>query len=167
VKKIAVIFAALLLLSAGCKVSVSLDGASIPDNVNTVSVEYFETQAPLTNPNFPQIITEALRDKFIRQTRLKLVSQDGDVQFKGAIVSYSTAPVAISGSETASLTRLTISVSVEYENTLDDTQNFSQTFSRFADFNATQSLSTVESTLMTEISDQLVQDIFNRAFLNW
>jgi len=156
-----------VLLSAGCKATVSFNGASIPDDVNTVSVEYFESQAPLTNPSFPQIITEGLRDKFIRQTRLKLVTEDGDVQFKGAIITYGTSPVAISGSETASLTRLTITVSVIFENKYDDTQNFTQSFSRFADFDATQSLSAVEGTLMTEISEQLVQDIFNRAFLNW
>lgn len=147
--------------------NISFTGASIPDNVNTVSVEYFEIQAPLTNPNFPQIITEALRDKFIRQTRLKLVPQDGDAQFKGVISGYSTSPVAVSGSETASLTRLTISVNVSYENRFDDTQNFNQGFTRFADFDVTQTLTSVEDGLMTEISEQLVQDIFNRAFLNW
>ncbi|MBE2246259.1 MAG: LptE family protein [Candidatus Competibacteraceae bacterium] len=156
-----------IILLIGCKVNYSLSGASIPDNVKTVSIEYFENQAGLTNPNFPQIITEALRDKFISQTRLKLVNTDGDVHFRGVITGYQSTPVALTGNDQASLNRLTISVGIIYENKYDDSQNFTQSFSRFADFSASQNLSAVEDALMNEISGQLVQDIFNRAFLNW
>jgi hypothetical protein len=157
----------LLVLGTGCTMNVSLSGADVDENIKTVTVEIFENQAPLTNPNFTRIVTEELRDKFIKQTKLKLINEGGDVSFRGAVTNYSTAPVAISGSETASLTRLTIGISVEYSNKLDDTKNFNQTFTRFADFNATQNLNSVEDALMAEISTQLVQDVFNRAFLNW
>lgn len=159
----------LLLLTAviSCRVNYSLSGASIPENVKTVSIEYFENQAALTNPNFPQIITEALRDKFLTQTRLKLVNSDGDVHFRGVVTAYQSAPVAVGGNDQASLNRLTISVVVSYENKLNEDQNFNQSFTRFADFAASQNLSSVEDALMNEIASQLVQDIFNRAFLNW
>jgi len=156
-----------LITTWSCTASVSFTGASVDDNIKTCTVEIFENQAPLTNANFPRIITEALRDKFIRQTKLKLVNEGGDVNFRGTITMYSTSPVAVSGSETASLTRLTIGVAVEYVNTLDDKKNFTQSFTRYADFNATQNLNQVEDQLMTEISNQLVQDIFNRALLDW
>jgi hypothetical protein len=167
-KKFGYFLLLMLLISViGCKVNYSLSGASIPDNVKTVSIDYFENQAALTNPNFPQIITEALRDKFLSQTRLKLVNSDGDVHFRGFITAYQSAPVAVSGNDQASLNRLTISVGVSYENKLDENQNFNQLFTRFADFPASQNLSSVEDALMNEIAGQLVQDIFNRAFLNW
>lgn len=163
-----VVYILVLLLSCwGCKMSVSFTGADIDENIQTVTIEIFENQAPLTNPNFPRIVTEGLRDKFIRQTKLKQISEGGDVNFRGIVTGYAASPVAVSGSETASLTRLTIVVSVEYTNKIDETKNFNQNFSRFADFNATQNLNQVEDALMQEISDQLVQDIFNRAFLNW
>ncbi len=148
-------------------VSVSFTGADIDDNINTTTIEIFENQAPLTNPNFSRIITEDLRNKFIQQTRLKVINEGGDVTFKGAITGYSTTPVAISGNETAALTRLTITVAVEYTNKMDDKKNFNQSFSRYADFNSSTNLNQVEDALMAEISPQLVQDIFNRAFLNW
>lgn len=156
----------ILLVSFGCKMSLSFTGADIDENIKTTTIEIFENQAALTNPNFPRIMTEALRDKFIRQTKLKLVNEGGDVNFKGAIIGYSTMAVAVA-TETASLTRLTITISVEYTNRLDLAKNFTQSFTRFADFDATQNLSQVEDALMTEISNQLVQDVFNRAFLNW
>lgn len=156
-----------LLVGYSCKMSVSFTGADIDENIQTATIEIFETQAPLTNPNFPRIMTEGLRDKFIRQTKLKIINEGGDVNFRGAITQYATTPVAVSGTETASLTRLTIGISVEYTNKLDEQKNFNQTFTRFADFDATQNLNQVEDALMNEISQQLVQDVFNRAFLNW
>jgi hypothetical protein len=157
----------LSVLLTGCKVNISLTGASIPENVSTVTIEYFENQAALTNPNFPQQMTEALRDKFISQTRLQLRNTNGDIQFKGYITGYQTAPVSVTGNDQASLNRLTITVAVEFQNTKDEKQNFKQSFTRFADFSASQNLSQVEQQLMTEITSQLVQDIFNRAFLDW
>ena len=166
-KQLVSIFFLLLLVSTGCKMSVSLTGADIDENINTVTIEIFENQAPLTNPNFSRIMTEGLRSKFISQTRLKLINEGGDVNFKGVVTGYATSVVAVSGTETASLTRLTITVMVEYSNRLDDSKNFNQSFSRYSDFNSTQNLNQVEDALMTEISTQLVQDIFNRAFLNW
>lgn len=165
-KRIIYIFL-VLILGYSCKMSVSFTGADIDESIKTVTVEIFENQAPLTNPNFPRIVTEELREKFIRQTKLKLISEGGDVNFRGAVTNYSTTPVAVSGTETASLTRLTIGIAVEYSNRLDEAKNFNQTFTRFADFNATQNLNQVEDALMAEISTQLVQDVFNRAFLNW
>lgn len=150
--------------------TVSLTGASIDERIRTATIEIFENQAALTNPNFTRILTEGLRQKFLQQTTLKIVNEGGDVNFRGAVIGYNTAPVAIQSTgdnSQASLTRLTISVQVEYVNKIDEKQNFTQSFTRFADFNSSQTLQSVESQLMTEISEQLIQDIFNRAFLNW
>jgi hypothetical protein len=154
-----------MLIPASCKISLS--GIAIPEAANTVSVELFENNAPLTSPVFPQQITEALRDKFLSTTRLKVIPSGGDLQFRGTIVNYSINPAAIAGNETAALTRLTIGVRLEYENTLDPDKSFKQNFSRFADFDASQPLSAVEESLMREISEQIIQDIFNQAFLDW
>jgi hypothetical protein len=150
-----------------CKVSYSLSGATIPEEAKTVTVEFFENMAALANVNYQQDITEALRDKFQRETRLKLVSDEGDLLFRGVIVGYQTTPLAITGQEAAALTRLTITLKVTYVNKFDDKQSFDQTFTRYLDFDATQSLDVAEPTLLPEITKLLVQDVFNRAFLNW
>lgn len=163
---IGLMFFCLWLVNA-CKVSYTLSGASIPEQANTVAVDFFENNAPLANPNFQRIITEGIREKFIRQTRLKMVNDNADLTFSGIVNRYSIEPLAIGANEVAAKTRLTIGVEVTYVNRFNEEENFTQSFSRFADFDASQVLSTVEDALMTEISEQLVQDVFNRAFLNW
>ena len=151
----------------GCKVNYSFTGTSIPENVKTVSVKTFQNFAPLTNVNLTQTFTEALKDKFISQTNLNLVSADGDLQFEGAITGYNVTSVAIQGNETAALNRLSVTVKVTFTNTKDEKQDFESSFTRYADFESSQNLSSVEDELLLDINDQLTQDIFNKAVSNW
>ena len=157
----------LCLPAAGCHIKYTLSGQSIPADAKTVSVSFFVNKAALSPPTFSQQFTEGLKTKFQRETRLQLVASGGDLEFEGAVTGYSVAPMAVQGNETAALNRLTVSVSVTYVNNLDEQQNFSTNFSRFADFPASQSLTSVEGQLTPTITDQLIQDIFNRAFINW
>ncbi|MBL4652759.1 MAG: LptE family protein [Flavobacteriales bacterium] len=77
----------------------------VPDpNINTVSIQYFTNQAPLAKPTVSNAFTETLKDLFQTQTKLALVSKYGDLQFEGYISGYRTAPVAITGNETAAKT---------------------------------------------------------------
>ena len=46
-------------------------------------------------------------------------------------------------------------------------KNFESTFSRYRDFNSSENLSDVETVLIEEISKELLEDIFNKAFVNW
>ena len=155
------------IVTLGCKMNYSFTGASIPENVKTVSVTTFQVFAPLANANMSQTFTEALKDKFIAQTNLDLVSKNGDLQFDGAITGYAISSVAIQGNETAALNRLLITVKVKFVNTKDDAFDFETNFSRFADYETSQDLSTIEDGLIAEINEQLTQDIFNKAVSNW
>lgn len=150
-----------------CKVNYSFTGASIPEDVKTVSVKTFENFAPLTNPNYSQLFTEALKDIFLTQTNLNLVSTNGDLQFEGSITDYKITSVAIQGNETAALNRLTITINAKFTNTKDNIQSYESKFTRFADYSSSSSLSSVEDELMKEINTQLTQDIFNQAVSNW
>ena len=153
--------------SSACKVNYSFTGASIAEDVKTVSVKTFGNFAPLTNPNYPQLFTEALKDIFLAQTNLSLVSTSGDLQFEGEITDYKITSVAIQGNETAALNRLSITVNAKFTNTKDKIQCYESKFTRFADFSSSSSLSSVEDELMKEINTQLTQDIFNQAVSNW
>lgn len=158
-----------IVIIQGCKFGYSFSGASIAPEVKTVSIKTFQNVAPLAQPTLSQTFTESLKDIFITQTNLSLVEKGGDLQFEGKITGYNVAPVAIQGNQvsTASLNRLTITVQVKFINTKDEKQNFDQSFSRFADFDASRNLASVESELTKDINSQLSQDIFNRAITNW
>ncbi len=157
----------LLGIFISCKMNYSFTGASIPEDVKTVSVKTFQSYAPLANANLSQSFTEALKDILISQTNLNLVSKGGDLNFEGSIVGYNVTSVAIQGNETAALNRLSITVKVTFTNKKDKEQDFETTFTRFADYESSQNLASVEDGLIKDINDQLTQDIFNRALSNW
>lgn len=159
--------AILSLYCVSCSVGYSFSGASISPEVKTVTVEHFPNQAPLVNPTLSNMLTEELRNKFVTQTRLNVVSGYGDLNFSGEIRDYRVKPVAIQGNEVAAQNRLTISVKVKFENAKDPSQNYDKTFSHYEDFSSQQQLAQVEQELARTIVEKLVEDIFNNAVANW
>lgn len=164
-------FVALLALvmgaTSGCTVKYSFSGASIPLEAKTVSVPYFPNNAPMVAPTLSSTITEALQDKFARQTKLQLVDSGGDLAFEGEITNYTSTPAAITSAETAAMNRLTITVKVKFTNVYEPQNNYNKSFSAFAEYDANQLLQDIQDQLITEICEQLVQDIFNAAVANW
>jgi hypothetical protein len=157
----------LTLLLPACKVTYSTTGASIDPEVETISVQYFPNRAPIVTPTLSQKFTDALREKFRSQTRLNLVNGYGDVNFEGEIINYETNPIAIQADETASKNRLTVTVRVRYTNTVNPDADFDTNFSRYEDYDANRDLSSVENELLEDIIQNLTEDIFNKAFVNW
>ncbi|HVA97821.1 MAG TPA: LptE family protein [Bacteroidia bacterium] len=147
--------------------SYSFNGASVPADAKTISIQYFQNYAPLAGPTISQLFTEELKNYFSQQTHLSLVDKGGDLNFEGSITGFSTAPLAIKPGDQSALTRLTVTVQVKYTNKFDKTKNFDASFSRFADYTSSQNLSTVENDLVTQINQQLAEDIFNKALNNW
>ncbi len=152
---------------SGCTVKYSLSGASIPPDAKTFSVAYFPNNAPMVAPILSSTLTDALVDKFSRQTRLTQVSEGGDFAFEGEIVGYSSTTASVSSNDDALQNRLTISVKVRFTNAVDEKMSFNKSFSAYADYDSTRLLTEVEGELITEIVDQLVTDIFQAAASNW
>ena len=76
-------------------------------------------------------------------------------------------PIAIQANETARQNRLTIKIKVVFKNKYDTKLDFSTTFSRYRDFSSDENLNSIEETLIEEICNELVEDVFNKAVVNW
>lgn len=159
----------LLTVMAGCgiKIKYSFTGASIPVEAKTISVATFQNRASLVVPGLTQTLTDALIDMCRAQTNLDMETSGGDLSFEGEITDYKTQPLTVSGNEQAAMNRFTISVRVRYVNNFNADNSFDQTFTRYQDYSSTLDLSAVEANLTEEIVKMLIEDIFNRAFVNW
>ena len=160
------LLAAVLTLSA-CGIY-SFSGTSIQNDVNTINIEYFEYKAQKVNPSLSNDLTEALRTRFRRMTRLEQVEQDGDLEIVGEVTGYSVSATAITAGEVAAQNRLTVTVSVSFTNRKYPEDDFdNKTFSAYADYDSANSLDAVESSLCAEIVDKLIEDIFNATVAQW
>lgn len=157
----------IVLITGSCAVKYSFTGASIPPESKTVSVKYFNNISPNVDPSLSQTLTEAVKNRFVSQTSLAVVQNDGDLNFEGQITNSTVTPVAIQGNQYALQNRLTITVQVKFTNKNNPELNFSKSFSEYEDFPSTQTLLQVQSSLTTLIVDKLVDDIFNQAVANW
>ena len=145
----------------------SFSGTSIQPDVYTVNIHYFEYKALRVNPTLSNDLTEALKDQFRRLTRLEQVDENGDLDIVGEIIGYDVKAMGITANETASQNRLTVNVKIYFTNNKYPEDNLEQSFSAYADFDATQSLDAVESSICEEIIDKLVEDIFNATVAQW
>ncbi len=167
IKHMALLVGILGVMATGCKVTYSFSGVNISPEVQTYTVEYFPNRAPIVQAQLSQLFTEALMDKIQSSTSLDLATQGGDVQFSGEITGYDTRPTAITGQETAARNRLTITVRVKYTNLVEPELDYDTSFSRYEDYDASRNLTDVEGELIDLIVENLIEDIFNRAFVSW
>jgi hypothetical protein len=155
-----------ILLFASCEIRYSFSGGQF-SGAKTFSVSYLKPQTALASPTYSQRLTENFKDVMQSQSPLSLTETNGDLQFEGGVTNYVVTPMAIQSNETASLTRLSITVKIKYTNTLEPDLNFEKSFTKFADFAATESLFSVEEDLWKQINDQLAQEIYNASVGNW
>jgi len=166
-KRFLLLFLPLLVLS-GCTVSYKFNGASIDyTKVKTISIEDFPIQATLVYAPLSPKFTEGLKDLFIRQTKLKMVKKDGDLQLDGEIVGYELTPMATRADGYASETKLTVTINVRFVNTKKPDENFEQRFSAYQTFQSSQMLDDVQDTLLEDIIKEISESIFNKTVANW
>ena len=166
----------LTIFLTGCGVY-SFTGANISPDIKTISIQTFYDEVGTGPPNLSQLFTEKIRDYYQQNTSLSIVTNEGDLQLEGSIVGYRLTPMAprASGSQNfentdiAALQRLTITVKVTYLNTQDDSYDFEgQNFSFYQDYDPEkEDFNSIEATLVEEIYDAIVLDIFNASVANW
>lgn len=128
---------------------------------------YFPNRAAIVQAQLSQAFTDALMDKIQSNTSLEMTTSGADVEFSGEITGYVTRPTAITGDETAAMNRLTVTVRVVYTNYIEPDLDFDTSFSRYEDYSSSQNLADVESGLIEVIVENLMEDIFNKAFVSW
>ena len=160
------IIALAAVLSGGCGIY-SFSGTSIQSDVKTITLNYFEYKALKVNPTLSNDLSEAMKDKFRKMTRLEQVDEDGDMELEGAITGYDVRAAAITADEVAAKNRLTVTVHIKFTNNKYPEDNVEKDFSAYAEYDSTNTLDAVESTLCEQIVEQLAEDIFNACVAQW
>jgi len=132
-----------------------------------IGTSAFEVEALNAEPILSQTFSDALRDKIQTESRLNQSLVDPHCEFKGTIARYEVNSVAPQPGELTAFNRLDVTVSVEFINHKDETQSWKQTFPYFSDFASDENFLDIQDALIETINEQLVEDIFNKAFTNW
>lgn len=167
IKHIIIILSTLLLFGS-CNISYSFRTASIDyDLTKTLQIGHFVNQAPLVYPPLEQRFNEAMVDMFTRNTRLQLVQQNGDMEIEGEIVGYQLTPLAVQEDAFASETRLTMTVRMRFRNNKTDAPDKEETISANRTFSSNTVFDSVQDELIKQLTDEIVDQIFNSTMADW
>ena len=156
------------IVTSSCRINFTLNGAAIDYNVyHTIHVGDFPIRAALVYAPLQTTFENELLNYISRNTRLQTTDGPSDLSIEGEITQYSLTPQAVTEDAYASKTRLTIGVRVKYIDNQNDKNSIDQTFTAYRDFDATQLLIDVQDQLCQEISQELVDLIFNATLGNW
>lgn len=160
----------LALIMVACKVSLGLAPISSIDysKVHTMQIVDFQNHADYVYGPLATTLNDQMKDLFMRQTRLSLVNNNGDIVIEGEITGYNQFNEAIHASGYSSKVRLTLTVNVSYTNNTNHEEDFeNRTFSAFQTYDASQLLTAVQDQLIEVMVKDISEQIFNSTVANW
>ena len=161
----------LILFFSSCwPVSMSLkDKGSMPEEWKTFSVKVLENKAPNAPLGYAANLTEKVKDGIQNNTRLQLDPENGngEINIEGKVISYTVSPIALQEGDNAAKNRLSISSQFTIFIAEPEESIMKLTSTRFVDYDSNTDLTSIESQLLEEIDQQIVQDIINKLLSNW
>ena len=155
-------------LLTGCSISYKFNGASIDySTTHSIAIADFPNNAALVHPPLSNLLSEAIRDLFIRQTRLEVNRKSGDLELEGEITGYDLSPMGIAASGYAAETKLTITIRVRYTNNINPDESFEKTYSAYQTFDSSQMLTDVQDALCETMVQELSESIYNDTVAKW
>ncbi len=156
------------LLLISCSVSYKFNQASIDyTKIKTIQIADFPIRSSYVWAPMAGIFNNQLKDQFANHTKLIQVKRNGDLKLEGEITRYDQRNKSVSSEGYSAQTELSITVNVRFTNNKKHEDDFERSFSGQSSFNTTESLSSVQEQLVTEIIQNICDQIFNATVANW
>ncbi len=158
----------LLMAMPACKVSYKFNGASIDyTKTKTIQIDNFPIRSAYVWAPMQSIFQNKLTDIYASQTKLKQVKKNGDLQLSGEITGFDQYNKGITGEGYSSQVQLKLTVNVRFTNNARHKEDFERQFSATTEYDATQQLVNVQEELVTQMTKDIVEQIFNATVANW
>ncbi len=164
-----ILLSLVLLFGLGsCTISYKFNGASIDyTKTKSISISDFNNVADLINPQLAQEFTEKLRDKYSKQTRLRVIKSAGDMHVEGEIVGYDLTPMSIGADTYSAETKLTVTVKVRFLNNKNPEDDFEKNYSAFQSFDSNLMITDIQDELLATIIEDITDNIYNDTVAKW
>lgn len=164
--------ASLLILSAllmsGC-VRYSFTGTSIPSDVNTIYIPFFEDRSNSGIGNLSDELYAQLVNRFVRQSRLSLANseEEADAWIRGEIVSYRNQAFTVTGDEQTSLNQVQITVRASFQYAGEEKEVWNSTVSGSATYDVLNNPVDGELEALEEALEQIANSMFTNSVSQW
>jgi hypothetical protein len=159
-----VVFMASLVMSS----CYTFNGASINyATTKTIQISEFPIRSNYVWGPMANIFNNALKDQYANHTKLIQVKRNGDLKVDGEITRYEQRNKSVSSEGYSAQTELSITVNVRFTNNKNHEQDFERQFTSSASYETTQSLNAVQEELVTQMTKDIIDQIFNATVANW
>lgn len=167
-KLIYIIMCVVTLAVVSCSVSYKFNMSSIDyTKVKTIQIADFPIRSSYVWGPMGPMFNNKLKEQYADHTKLSQVKRNGDLKIEGEITNYSQRNKSVSAEGYSAQTELSITVNVRFTNNTNHQEDFEQQFTATASYETTQSLAAVQEQLVTEMIDDIVDQIFNATVANW
>ena len=158
----------LALFVTACTVSYRFNGASIDyTTTKTIQIDNVPIRSAYLWAQMQSIFQNRITEVYLNQTKLRQVKKNGDLQLAGEIVAFDQFNKSISSEGYSSQVQLKMTVNVRFVNNKKHTDDFERQFTATSEFDASQQLNAVQEELVTQMTKDIVDQIFNATVANW
>ena len=151
-----------------CSVSYKFNASSIDyTKTKTIQIADFPIRSSYVWGPMGPMFNNELKDNFANNTRLSLVRRNGDLQIEGEITQYQQRNKSVSAEGSSAMVELTMTVNVRFTNNVKHEEDFERSFSSSKSYDSRLSLNSVQDQLVTEMTEDIVDQIFNATVANW
>ena len=159
---------AVAVVLVSCSVSYRFNGASIDyTKTKTIQIADFPIRSSYVWAPMASIFNNELKDIFANNTRLIQVKNNGDLKIEGEITQYSQRNKSVTAEGTSAQAELSMTVNVRFTNNANHSEDFERQFTATSSFETTTSFTSVQEELVTQMVEDITDQIFNATVANW
>ena len=148
--------------------SYSFTGASVPDHINTIAIPLVKDRSGSGEPELIDLFTNGLIQDFIDDNTLQIADKvNSDAILECTIVSLNDSPALISGGESVTTRRITVTAQVIYKDLVKRKTVFNKSFSNYADYQSTGDIVSLRKEAIESSIDKITEDILLAVVSNW
>ena len=148
--------------------SYSFSGASVPEHLTTINIPLFKDNSGSGEPNLNSTFTFEIIQKFINDNNLQVTeSRESDAILECIITRFSDNPSAISGNESVSIRKVTLTVKAVYRDLVLRKTIFEQDFSNFGEYENTGNVTDNRKEAITTAINKISEDILLKVVSDW
>lgn len=146
----------------------SFRGNNPPEGIQTVAVPLFIDNSGYAEASIKERFTELLKNRIISDNTLKLVDKTkADGVLTCTISSIRDEALVISGSENVTKRKVTISVTVIFDNLKKQKKIWERTYENWGEYNSSSNSFSEREIGITVAREKITEDILNDIISNW
>lgn len=151
------------VVGAGCY---SFTGGSVPPHLKTITIATVADRSGFGQPQWREVATQLLVERFRNDNTLQLVDRDGDAQLRAAITTIAEEPVTLRAGEIERERKIRVTLDVEYFDAVKNRTIFKRSFTSEQFFPVAQAATARDRAIRTAL-EQIAGDVLLAVISDW